>query len=78
MLAVALGPASAIQTLRIYAWLVPVHSALAAQPRLDLSSHQMEDNDAALLARLLPSRPQATLILTPALTLTLALTHTTP
>ena len=60
VLAVALGPASAIQTLRIYAWLVPVHSALAAQPRLDLSSHQMEDNDAALLARLLPSRPQLT------------------
>ena len=64
MLAVALGPASTMpstmRTLRIYMWLVPVYSALAAQECLDLSSHQMEDSDAALLARLLPSRPRLT------------------
>ena len=45
MLAVALGPASTMpstmRTLRIYVWLVPVHSALAAQECLDLSSHQV-------------------------------------
>ena len=60
VLAVALGPASTMRTLRIYVWLVPLHSALAAQECLDLSSHQMEDSDAALLARLLPSRPRLT------------------
>ena len=41
MLAVALGPASTMRTLRSYVWLVPVHSALAAQECLDLSSHQV-------------------------------------
>jgi hypothetical protein len=32
VLAVALGPASAIQTLRIYVWLVPVHSGPQPYP----------------------------------------------
>jgi len=30
-----------MRTLRIYVWLVPVHSALVAQECLDLSSHQV-------------------------------------